>query len=177
MKGESTRGGRGQSEEVGEITEKTVAINRVSKVVKGGRRFSFNALVVCGDGRGLVGFGLGKAAEVPDAIRKATEQARKSMVKVPVRGTTIPHEVVGKFGPTTVLLKPARPGTGVIAGSAVRSIIDASGIRDIRTKCIGSNNSHNVLHAMMDGISQLVDPAVVAMVRETSLEELGYAPF
>jgi small subunit ribosomal protein S5 len=124
-----------------------------------------------------VGYGLGKAAEVPDAIRKASEQSRKNLVRVPMRGATIPHEIVGKYGPTTVILKPASPGTGIIAGSVVRSIIDAAGVKDIRTKCIGSNNPHNVLHATIDGLQQLLAPELVARLRGISLDELQYAPY
>jgi small subunit ribosomal protein S5 len=157
--------------------ERTVKISRVAKVVKGGRRFSFSAIVVAGDGGGAVGIGLGKASEVPDAVRKATEQARKEMRKYPIYEGTIPHEVQGKFGPTTVILKPAAPGTGVIAGAAARSIAEALGIRDIRTKCIGSNNAHNVLHATLDGLSQLFDPKEVSKAREISLDELEYQPY
>jgi len=164
-------------DECGELTDKTVAINRVSKVVKGGRRFSFSALVVTGDGRGHVGFGLGKAAEVPDAIRKASEQARKSLIRIPLKGSTIPHDVIGTFGPSTVILKAAAPGTGVIAGSAVRAIIEVAGIKDIRTKCIGSNNAHNVLHATVEGLLELKDPEVVAAIRGISLDEMGYRPY
>jgi small subunit ribosomal protein S5 len=163
--------------ECGDFNDKTVTIRRVSKVVKGGRRFSFSALVVTGDGRGHVGYGLGKAAEVPDAIRKASEQSRKNLVRVPMRGATIPHEIVGKYGPTTVILKPASPGTGIIAGSVVRSIVDAAGVKDIRTKCIGSNNPHNVLHATLDGLQQLLAPELVARLRGISLDELQYAPY
>ena len=165
------------TDETGEVTENTVFINRVSKVVKGGRRFSFSALVVAGDGRGHVGFGLGKAAEVPDAIRKASEQARKNMIKVPLRGVTIPHDVVGKYGPATVILKPAAPGTGVIAGAAARSIMDVCGIRDIRTKCLGSTNPQNVLQATIMGLMNLEVPEVVAAVRGVAIEEIGYHPY
>ena len=160
-----------------ELIEKLVGINRVAKVVKGGRRFSFSALVVTGDGQGHVGFGLGKANEVPDAIRKASEAARKSLVKIPLRGATIPHDIVGKFGPATVVLKPAQPGTGVIAGSVVRSIVEAAGIADIRTKCIGSNRAQNVIQSTIDGLLRLKDPEAVARFRGVSLEELQYAPY
>jgi small subunit ribosomal protein S5 len=161
----------------GELTDKTVFINRVAKVVKGGRRFSFSALVVTGDGRGHVGFGLGKAAEVPDAIRKASEQARKSIIKVPLKGSTIPHDVLGKAGPSSVILKPGGPGTGVIAGASVRAIMDVCGIKDIRTKCIGSSNAQNVLRATMAGLLSLEDPETVAAVRGVKVEEMGYHPY
>ena len=163
-------------DQCGEITEKTVFINRVAKVVKGGRRFSFSALVVAGDGRGHVGFGLGKAGEVPDAIRKATEQAKKNLFKVPLKGVTVPHDVVGKYGPTEVLIKPAAPGTGVIAGSAVRAIMDVCGIKDIRTKCIGSTSPQNVLQGTIMGLLMLDDPEVVAGVRGIPLDQMGYQP-
>lgn len=166
---------RVRPEEVGELKDKTITINRVAKVVKGGRRFSFSALVVTGDGRGHVGIGLGKAGEVPDAIRKASEQAKKNLVKVPIRGSTIPHDVIGKFGPASVLLKPAEPGTGVIAGSVVRALVEAAGIRDIRTKCLGSNNPQNVLNATMEGILSLRDPEAIAGIRGMSAEEMGYS--
>jgi small subunit ribosomal protein S5 len=164
-------------EQCGELTDKTVGINRVAKVVKGGRRFSFSALVVTGDGRGHVGFGLGKSVEVPDAIRKATEQARKRLVKIPLKGTSIPHDIVGKSGPSTVILKPGAPGTGVIAGAAVRAIMDVCGIKDIRTKCIGSSTAQNVLRATLAGLLDLEEPEVVAAVRGLKLEEMGYHPF
>jgi small subunit ribosomal protein S5 len=161
----------------GELVDKTISIRRVAKVVKGGRRFSFSALVVTGDGQGHVGVGLGKAAEVPEAIRKAGEQARKSLVRVPMKGSTLTHEVVGNFGPTKVVMKPAGPGTGVIAGGAVRAVLEASGVRDVRTKCVGSNTPHNVVWATLEGVSQLRDPRDVEAERGKSLEELGYAPF
>ncbi len=137
------------------LIEKIVFINRVAKVVKGGRRFSFSALAVVGDGEGKVGFGTGKAKEVPEALRKATERARASMIPVPMAGTTIPHEVLGHYGAGRVLLKPASPGTGVIAGAVVRAIMEAAGIHDILTKCIGSKNPHNVVRATFDAIEEL----------------------
>jgi small subunit ribosomal protein S5 len=168
---------RVSAEQCGELTDKTVFVNRVAKVVKGGRRFSFSALIVTGDGRGHIGFGLGKAAEVPDAIRKGSEQARKNLVRVPIRGTTIPHDIVGKFGSVSVMLKPAAPGTGVIAGSVLRSIVEMAGIKDIRTKCIGSSNPQNVVQAAFSGLLSLEEPENVAAVRGTNVEALGYAPF
>ncbi len=165
------------ADQCGELTDKTVFINRVAKVVKGGRRFSFSALVVTGDGRGHVGFGLGKAVEVPDAIRKASEQARKRLVRIPLKGTSIPHDIVGKSGPSTVILKPGAPGTGVIAGASVRAVMDVCGITDIRTKCIGSNTAQNVLRATIAGLLDLSDPETVAAMRGVSVEEMGYKPF
>lgn len=160
--------------DIGELTDKTVTINRVVKVVKGGRRFSFSALVATGDAKGHVGFGLGKAGEVPDALKKASEAARKGVVRIPLRGTTIPHDIIGKYGPTQVVLKPAAPGTGVIAGAAVRAIVELAGIKDIRTKIIGSSNAHNVLHAILSGLLSLKEPQVVASKRGRSVEEIGY---
>lgn len=165
------------AEKCGELTDKTVFINRVAKVVKGGRRFSFSALVVSGDGEGHVGFGLGKANEVPDAIRKASETARKNLIKVPMRGSTVPHDVVGSFGPADIVIKPAPPGTGVIAGSVVRAVVEAAGIHDIRTKCVGSNRAQNVIQAMMSGLLSLKDPETVAQDRGLSVEEMGYTPY
>lgn len=163
--------------EIGETSEKTVNVARVAKVVKGGRRFSFSALVAAGDGKGRVGFGLGKAGEVPDALRKASDRARKQMIKVPLRQGTIPHDVVGEYGPTRVIMKPASPGTGVIAGSAVRTLAELAGIHNIRTKVIGSSNPHNVIQATLRGFLNLMDPESVASMRGISLEELGYHPY
>jgi small subunit ribosomal protein S5 len=168
---------RTKSDNAGELKDKTVFINRVAKVVKGGRRFSFSALVVTGDAQGHVGFGLGKALEVPDAIRKASEAARKNLVRIPLKGSTLTHDILGKFGPTTVVMKPAQPGTGIIAGSVVRSMVEAVGIKDIRTKCIGSNNPQNVLQATMAGLLGLREPSTVASLRGKSLEDLEYSAY
>lgn len=149
--------------------EKIVYLNRVAKVVKGGRRFSFSALVVVGDGQGSVGFGLGKAQEVPEAIRKATERARKDMVKVPLIDGTLPYEILGRYGAGRVLLKPASKGTGIIAGGPVRAVMEACGVSDILTKAIGTNNPHNVLHATMAGLSSLRNAEEVGAIRGKEL--------
>ena len=161
----------------GELTDKTVVVNRVAKVVKGGRRFSFNALVVTGDGQGHVGFGTGKAQEVPDAIRKASEAARKNVIKVPMQGSTIPHEVIAEFGPAHVILKPAAPGTGVIAGSVVRAVAEAAGVKDIRTKCIGSTSANNTIMAVLNGFLSLRTPDETASLRGKTLEDLHYSAY
>ena len=155
-----------------EFKEHVVAINRVSKTVKGGRIFKFAALVVVGDGKGTVGFGIGKAGEVPDAIRKGIDDAKKNLIKVSMRGSTIPHEIIGEFGAGRVLMKPAAPGTGVIAGGPVRAVIEAAGIKDIRTKALRSNTPCNVVRATIDGISKLRTAEQVAAVRGKSVKEI-----
>ena len=158
--------------EPSEFIEKLVYLNRVSKTVKGGRVAKFSALMVVGDEKGRVGFGLGKAAEVPEAIRKGIEDAKKNMINVSLSGTTIPHEVVGEFGAGRVLMKPAAPGTGVIAGGPVRAVMEAIGIKDIRTKCLRSNNPQNVVSATFQGLKSLRTPEEVARVRGKSVEEI-----
>ena len=155
-----------------EMQERVVAINRVSKTVKGGRVMKFSALVVVGDGNGTVGFGIGKAAEVPDAIRKGIEDAKKNLYHVALRGSTIPHEIVGEFGAGKVILKPAAPGTGVIAGGPVRAVVESAGIKDIRTKALRSNNPCNVVNATIAGLASLRNVEEVAAVRGKTVEEI-----
>ena len=158
--------------EPSEYIEKVVATNRVSKTVKGGRVMKFSALMVVGDGKGKVGFGLGKAAEVPEAIRKGIEDAKKNMINVSMSGSTIPHEVIGEAGAGRVLMKPAAPGTGVIAGGPVRAVVETVGIKDIRTKALRSNNPQNVVSATMEGLKSLRGPEEVARIRGKSVEEI-----
>ncbi len=155
-----------------ELAEKVVAINRVSKTVKGGRIMKFSALVVVGDGNGTVGFGLGKSGEVPDAIRKGIEDAKKNLIKIALKGTTIPHEIIGKFGAGEVLMKPAAPGTGVIAGGPVRAVIEVAGIKDIRTKSLRSNNPCNVVRATINGLAECTTAKEVAEKRGKSVKEI-----
>jgi small subunit ribosomal protein S5 len=155
-----------------ELTEKVVAINRVAKVVKGGRRFSFSAVVVVGNGDGVVGYGLGKANEVVDAITKGVDDAKKNLIKVPVLKGTVPHSIIGKFGGGQVLLKPAAPGTGVIAGGAMRAVLDSAGIKDVLAKSQGSSNPHNVVKATFDALLNMRDPITVANQRGISLDKV-----
>lgn len=155
-----------------ELTEKVVAINRVAKVVKGGRRFSFSAVVVVGNGDGVVGYGLGKANEVVDAITKGVDDAKKNLIKVPVLKGTVPHSIIGKYGGGQVLLKPAAPGTGVIAGGAMRAVLDSAGIKDVLAKSQGSSNPHNVVKATFDALLNMRDPITIANQRGISLEKV-----
>jgi len=155
-----------------ELQERVITINRVSKTVKGGRIYKFAALVVVGDGNGSVGFGIGKSGEIPDAIRKGIDDAKKNMIKISMVGSTIPHEIIGKFGAGVVILKPAAPGTGVIAGGPVRAVVETAGIKDIRSKALRSNNPVNVVRATLDGLSRLRTVEEVAEIRGKSVKEI-----
>lgn len=161
-----------QEEKAVELKEKVVAINRVAKVVKGGRTFRFSALVVVGDGNGHVGVGNGKASEVPDAIKKAIEEAKKNLVEVPIVGTTIPHELVGKFGSANVMMKPAAEGSGVIAGGSVRPVLELAGYKDIKTKVIGTNNPRNVVYATINGLQNMRTAEQVAKIRGKKVSDI-----
>jgi small subunit ribosomal protein S5 len=158
-----------------ELKDTVVNISRVTKVVKGGKNLSFSALVVIGDGHGVVGFGIGKAKEVPSAIKKAIEAAKKNLIRVPLQGTTIPHRIVGTFGAGSVLLKPAPDGTGIIAGGAVRAVVESAGVTNILTKSLGSANAHNVVRATFAGLASLKDPAAIARLRGKELGDLTSA--
>jgi small subunit ribosomal protein S5 len=157
---------------VGELKEKVVYINRVAKVVKGGKNFRFSALMVIGDGNGFVGLGIGKATEVPEAIRKGIEDAKKHLIKISTLGTTIPHEIVGEYGAGKVLLMPAKEGTGIIAGGPVRAVLELAGIKDVRAKSLGSNNARNMVNATMNGLSRLKTAEEVAALRGKSVDEI-----
>jgi small subunit ribosomal protein S5 len=159
-----------------DLKDTVVSINRVTKVVKGGKNLSFSALVVVGDGHGVVGFGVGKAREVPSAIKKGIEAAKKALIRVPIIGTTIPHEIVGRYGAGSVLLKPAPDGTGIIAGGAVRAVVESAGVTNIVTKSLGSDNAHNVVRATFTGLTMLKDPVAVARMRGKSLEDMTGRP-
>ncbi|KPK25320.1 MAG: 30S ribosomal protein S5 [Desulfobacterales bacterium SG8_35_2] len=164
---------KSKGDSAAELIEKIVYINRVAKVVKGGRRFSFSAIVVIGDGNGKVGYGLGKANQVPEAIRKGVERARKDMRHVSLTATTIPHEIIGKYGAGSVLLKPASEGTGVIAGGGVRAVLEAAGVQNVLTKCLGSHNPHNLVKATLDGLRKLRTAERIAALRGINTEELS----
>src|SRR5437870_6388908 len=159
-----------------DIKDTVVSINRVTKVVKGGKNLSFSALVVVGDGHGVVGFGIGKAKEVPSAIKKGIEAAKKNLIRVPLQRTTIPHRVIGNFGSGSVLLKPAPDGTGIIAGGSVRAVVESAGVANILTKSLGSANPHNVVRATFDGLASLKDPVTIARLRGKELADLTEAP-